>query len=254
MTVPIIISLVAFLTVISAWYQWMEAQKSKNEAKVSEQKADSLNKENKELLYKISELSLNSNDQIVKTGKELLSVSQQLRKAEETISNMRLETLNNVLGSDETYFQYVNEGANFFGSFYNPTDHPIYDLIIVITNYSDMLNCKYKMVDELYEIDGKCFEQNSTRIPFINVISPGRSYNISEYKIDITKSYKLLVTFNYRKGVYYQDYVFRRGVGDASRIYQFVKNKKIIKKTINRTNMAVDWVKEFPLPPFMKTF
>ena len=70
MTVPIIISLVAFLTVISAWYQWMEAQKSKNEAKVSEQKADSLNKENKELLYKISELSLNSNDQIVKTGKE----------------------------------------------------------------------------------------------------------------------------------------------------------------------------------------
>lgn len=246
-------TVVAVLTVASAWYQWSEEKKSKTEAKASEVKADSLNNENKKLLDKIGQLSSNSNEQLIQSGKELQSLNKQLNSAQETINNMRLESLNNVLGSNETYFQYVNEGEDFFGSFYNPTIHPIYDLLVIITNYSEMLNCKYEKHGEFYEIDGKCWEKNSLRIPFINVISAERSYNIPTYKIDLTKTYKLLITFNYRKGVYYQDYIFKKGVGDASRIYEFKNNKKIIKKTVNKTQMVIDWDKEFPLPPIMKT-
>lgn len=253
MLVPIIITVVAFLTIASAWYQWSEETKSKNKAKLSEAKAERLNKENTTLLRKINQLSSSSNEQLILSGKELLSVSKQLNSAQETINNMRLESLNNILGSDKTYFQYVNEGSDFFGSFYNPTDHPIYDLQIIITNYSEILNCKYEKKGEVYEIDGKCWEANSLRIPPINLISGGRSVNIPTYKIDITKDFKLQLTFNYRKGVYYQDYIFKRGVGDVLRIYEFTNNKKIIKKTVNKNNIEIDWDKEFPLPPYMKT-
>ena len=253
MLVPIIITVIAALTVASAWYQWRAERTSKEEAKLSEAKADSLNNENKILLTKISELSSSSNEQLIQSGKELLSVNKQLNSAQETINNMRLESLNNILGSDQTYFQYVNEGTDFFGSFYNPTSHPIYDLLIIITNYSEILNCKYEKVGESFEIDGKCWEKNSLRIPFINVISGKRTINIPTYKIDITKTFKLLITFNYRKGVYYQDYIFKNGVGDASRIYEFKDNKRIIKRLVNKPNMSIEWDKEFPLPPYMKT-
>jgi hypothetical protein len=253
MLVPVIVTVIATLTIASAWYQWSEEKKSKKEAKLSEAKADSLNNENRILLHKIGQLSSSSNEQLIQSGKDLLAVNKQLNSAQETINNMRLESLNNILGSNQTYFQYVNEGSDFFGSFYNPTNHPIYDLHIIITNYSEILNCKYEKIGETYEIDGKCWETNSLRIPFINVISGERSVNIPTYKIDITKTYKLQITINYRKGVYYQDYIFKKGVGDASRIYEFTNNKKAIMRTINKPNMNVDWDKEFPIPPYMKT-
>jgi hypothetical protein len=254
MLVPIIITVVAVLTVASAWYQWSEEKKSKEKAKISEAKADSLNIENKKLLEKIADLSFNSNEQLIQSGKELQNVNKQLNSAQETINDLRLESVNNILGSNETYFQYVNEGDDFFGSFFNPTNHPIYDLQIIITNYQELLNCKYKKNGELYEIDGKCYGKNSMQIPFINVISGERSYNIPDYKIDISKPHKLLITFNFRKGVYYQDYIFKKGVGDASRIYEFRNNKKIVRRIINKPGMLIDWDKEFPLPPYMKTF
>ena len=93
MLLPIILTFGALLTVASAWYQWSR----ENEKKIAN---DQLNKDNKELLIKIAELSEESNNHSKKSQNELQDVNAKLFEAQETINNFRLETINNLTGGN----------------------------------------------------------------------------------------------------------------------------------------------------------
>ena len=214
-------------------------------------KIEDLNDQNSKLANSISELSSQNSKlatQLGLLGEQNTKLMGELLDARKDVDSARNESFDNIVGSKEVILKVASIGKSYHLAVYNDSQLPVYDAIIFISRYDDLLKCKIGKSNLGYvTIQAKCYYDATKEIK-IPIIHGKTEMTIPDFPVDSDRPFKLSIKFITKKGTFFQQY-FENGLNTTGyRILENHDNKLVVIKTKMLRGDKTDWEKEFPLP------
>lgn len=127
MILPLLLTFGSIITIAYVWAKYIDDNKKSQTLREKELINDSLAKENKELLKKVSETTESSYNQLEQSSKKISEINQDLVNAKDVINQLKSETVEELKGGDIP-FAFVNLGGDKGGGY----------IEIVVTNYREL--------------------------------------------------------------------------------------------------------------------
>lgn len=192
------------------------------------------------------------NQQLLEKVERQESLIDKLRKENTDLytklADVSRDIFDNMQGGQEAVFVQINsfKPDEHVCVLQNINKYPVYELLVEITNYDDLTNCKSITDNNRVVVDYPCFLKCSKDFKI-------RELGVGEYYLNDIVTKKLgryQIRFKSRNKIFYQQLVYRKTNGivyTASRLFEFRNGKSELLKNIpsNNKDWKVDFDEEF---------
>lgn len=226
--------------------------------KNSSEKSDKILKTSESTEHKIGELRVQNSELTEKSDELKEKADKQAQtidklRAENTelyskLANASKEIYDNIQGGQDAVFVQIDsfKPNEHICILRNDNKYPVYELLVEITNYDDLDNCKSIVDKNRVVVDYPCFLKCSNDFKI-------QELGVGEYYLNdiITKEFgKYQIRFKSRNKIFYQQLFYKKINGiiyTESRLFEVNNGKSELIKSIASKNkdLKVDFDKEF---------
>lgn len=198
---PVIITIfAAILAIAGAIVQYHDEEEAKLSANEAKKEAAEFNEKliqsQKDLITeqkKGKEESDSASKEIIRLNQELFLKTADILSESEKVKLTQQETIKFILGTETPEIKIISRNENEFAlALYNNSQYPIYDVILKVQNFDDIIKCKNIIKGEIITIDEECASNASIEHPpFLMTPSQTRKFQFQSIEIDKTKHIRI---------------------------------------------------------------
>jgi hypothetical protein len=172
--IPVVIAIfAAFLAVAGALAQYKEKEDAKKKAEESKAEAREFNKKLVQSQVDLIDEQKRAKKQSEKSSHEIIRLNQELVKKttgllneSENVKNTQQETIKFILGTETPEVKVLRRNDGEFAIvFDNSTEYPIYDIILKVQDFDEIIKCKTIIKDGIVYIGDECVSKASVENP-----------------------------------------------------------------------------------------